>query len=280
MTIFSTLFHRLGQSWRWLLIQLLLTPVLLLLGLAWTRIPEKSFLQVAATFLIPFLLIVSFFELEAGTMRAFARSSKDQTKPPLKLVWGAVAVGVCGVLLWVVWHFVDSFDNHIELWASYLNSQAHGHTRLLTFERIENWLTIAAWILRWIAAPALLLPFAAASAQTAHKLPWRKLLRFLFNWKWWAGVVVAALTGVLLPSRCFTALPSGSVHAQQWHIGLKLSGAYLLAIASWTLILAWLAVLLHPASATEDPAEPSLVPALVGRPDNSNTAKAQETLPK
>jgi hypothetical protein len=257
MTLFATYFRRLGQSWRWLLVQLVLTPVLLLLGIAWTRIPEKNFLQVAATFLLPFLLIVSFLELEAGTMRALATNDGKR----VKLVGGAVGLAVLGFLLWIGWGLVDTFDGQTSAWASYLNSQSPEHTRIFTYERYTRSLTVIAWILRWIFVPGLLLPFAAAVAQWGKRIPWRKVFRLLIEWKWWLGITIAALLAVLIPSYFFDSLPHGTVHAQEWHLGLKLGGAFLLKLVSWVLVLGWLAVLFDRIPETE----PSREVVLFGR---------------
>ena len=57
-----------------------------------------------------------------------------------------------------------------------------------------------------------------------------------------AAVAVAALVGVALPLHFFTAEPSGAVSHQVWAVSFKLAGAYLLAITSWVLVLAWAAV--------------------------------------
>lgn len=239
MTLFATLFRRLGHSWRWLAAQFLLTPMLLLLGLAWTRIPEKNFLQVALTLLLPLLLAISFLELEAGTLRAFATSNGRR----VKLVWGAVGLLAVGLLLWIAWGLCDDVTNHATDWASYLNSQSPAHTRIFTFERYLHAFTVAGWILYWIVTPALLLPVALGVAEAAHRIAWRRVFHLLIDWKWWTGVTLAALLGVLLPSHFFNALPHGTVQAQEWHLSLKLGGAFLLKLASWILILAWLGVL-------------------------------------
>jgi hypothetical protein len=115
---------------------------------------------------------------------------------------------------------------------------------LFTYAHIQLWITTLIWISRWIAVPAKVLPHAVASAQWGWRLPWKKSFSLVFDWRWWFAVAVAALVGVLLPGRFFSALPSGTVSHQVWAVGFKLAGAYLLAITSWVLVLAWAAVLL------------------------------------
>ena len=59
MTYFKDLFHRLGFSWRWILAQFVGILLFLVIGLAWTRLPEKHWWQVALSMLIPVLLAIS-----------------------------------------------------------------------------------------------------------------------------------------------------------------------------------------------------------------------------
>jgi len=59
--------------------------------------------------------------------------------------------------------------------------------------------------MRWVAVPAKVIPYAAASMQWGWRVPWRRILRILWNWQWWLAVVVAALAAVWLPSRFFVA---------------------------------------------------------------------------
>jgi hypothetical protein len=235
------LFRRLRLSWGWIAAQFGGTLLLLLLGLAWTRLPDKHGWQVALSLLIPVLLIISVLELQAGTMRRLA----DDDGKRVKLVWGAATLLVWIALGWAVWALLDWCDDQIPLWAGYLNSRASAHARatLFTYEHIQRWLTILEWILRWVVAPAKIIPYAFASAQWSWRLPWRRILRILWNWRWWLAVVLASLLAVWLPAKSFTELPHGTVSAQVWCVGLKLASAYLLAVSSWVLLLAWVAVL-------------------------------------
>jgi hypothetical protein len=61
----------------------------------------------------------------------------------------------------------------------------------------------------------------------------------LFDWRWWAFMVPAALLAVALPTHFFSADPKGTVHAQIWSVGLKLGGTYLLAMGTWLCALAF-----------------------------------------
>jgi hypothetical protein len=278
MSLFRDLFRRLRLGWRWVAAQFVVTALLLLAGIAWTRLPDKHAWQVALSLLVPIVLAVSALELQAGTVRSFA----DDDGKRVKLVWGALSL-----LLWIAvgaaaWALLDWCDDRIPQWAGYLNSRASAHARakLFTYEHIYLWITYLEWVFRWVIVPAKIVPYAAASAQWGWRLPWRRVIRLLWNWRWWLGVVMAALLAVELPSRFFAAEPSGSVHAQIWHVALKLIATYLLAIGSWVLLLGWLAVLFD--RQRKPPAEEALVavPAPAESPEPDEQASVKLDLPE
>jgi hypothetical protein len=148
-------------------------------------------------------------------------------------------------VVWLCWTLLDKCDDRISQWAGYLNSQApaYARARLFTYEHLVLWMTILEWVFRWVVVPAKIIPWAMASAQTGLRLPWRRVLRLLWNWRWWPAVTVAALLSVWLPSWFFAGDPHGTVSAQIWHVSLKLAASYLLAMSSWVLLVAWNAVL-------------------------------------
>jgi hypothetical protein len=237
----NDLLVRLSRARWWVVAQFGGTLVLIAAGLAWTRLPEKYFVQVALVLLIPLLLAISALELQASTVRSLA----DDDGKRVKLVWGAMTL-----LLWIAvgaafWVFLDWCDDQIPLWAGYLNSRASAHARAIvfTYAHIVRWLTVAEWVLRWVVLPAKLIPYGAASAQWGWRLPVRRILRMLFNWRWWLGVVLAAIAGVAIPANFFASKPHGTVSEQVWAVVLKLALAYLLAVGSWVVLLGWVATL-------------------------------------
>lgn len=242
MSYFSDLASRLRRGWVWVALQFVLTLVLILVGLGWTRIPEKHWWQVLLTLVIPLLLLVSLLELEAGTMRSFANDDGKR----VKLVWGAMALLVWVALYWAMWAILDWCDDQIPVWAGYLNSRAsaNGRATVFTYAHLQLWFTDLEWFLRWVVVPAKMIPYSMASAQWGWRLPLRRITRFLFNWRWWLGVLAAALLSVSLPNRFFTGMPSGTVQQQVSVVIFKVAGTYLLAVTSWVLLLAWVAVLM------------------------------------
>jgi hypothetical protein len=269
----KNLFQTLSRARVWIALQFGLTLLLILLGLVWTRLPDKHFWQVALSLLLQLILAISALELQAGTVRAFAHDDGRR----VKLVWGAITFLVWIAVGWAAWVLLDWCDDQIPLWAGYLNSRASAQATatVFTYQHIGRWLTMLEWFVRWIVVPAKLVPFAATSAQWGPRLPWRRIIRLLWNGRWWLGVVLAALVGVWLSSQFFNAVPEGTVSAQVWTVSLKLAAAYLLAVGSWVLLLAWWAVLFS--RPDKPPIEEALVavPVLSGPPDRELKAREQ-----
>lgn len=274
------LLRRLRSGWRWVAAQFAGTALLILLGIGWTRLPEKHVWQVVLTLVLPPLLAAAALILQAGTMRRFVEDDKRR----VRLVWGALTLLLWLLAAFICWALLDWFDDQIGNWASYLNSQAPAHwrARILTYEHLMRGLHLIEWLLRWVAVPGNLILYAVCTAQWGWRLPWRRLWRVLVSWRWWPAVVLAALLGEALPASFFVSAPTGNVSAQVWHVGLKLAGAYLLAVASWVLLLGWSATLLMRTEAPRQPADEELVavPVLTGPKGGMRTATAELPLPE
>lgn len=272
MSNVKSLFQHLANGRRWIVLQFVLTPALILVGIAWTRLPDKHRWQVALDLLLPLVLVICALELEAATVRAFAANDGRR----VKLIWGAVTLLVWIAIGAAFWALLDWCDDQIPLLAGYLNSKASAHSRsiVFTYAHIVHWLTIAEWILRWIVLPGKLIVLGAASAQWGWRLPVRRSYRILLSGRWWLAVVVAAFIGVWLPSEFFTGLPHGTVSAQVWAVILKLTAGYLLSVGTWVLLLAWVATLFD----RQNPPEEEVlvaVPVLTGPPQGTRGAVAE-----
>jgi hypothetical protein len=267
MSIWKDLLRRLHVSLGWVAAQFWATLLIVPAGVGWTRIPERHSWLVGLTLLLPLLMLAATLVLEAGTMRSFL----GQDVRRARFAAGALTLLVWIAVVGIAWFLLDWCDDQIPQWTSYLNSRAsaNARARFVTYEHITIWLSVLEWILRWIVVPAKVIPHALASAQWGWRLPWRKLLRLMLNWRWWIGVVMAALVGVLVPSYFFNGVPHGTVTHQVWAVILKVAGACLLAIASWILLLAWAAVLL-----TRDSRE-----CATTRNSNSGTVRRPVKLP-
>lgn len=274
MTNVKSLFHCLSHARRWVVLQFVLTALIILAGIGWTRLPDKHLWQVVLDLVIPLVLGICALELQAGTVRAFADSDGRR----VKFVWGAVSLLVWIAIGAAFWALLDWCDDQIPEWAGYLNSQASAHARsvVFTYTHIVRWLTIAEWILRWIVLPGKLVVLGAASAQWGWRLPMRRIYRILLSGRWWLAVILAAFVGVWLPSRFFIGLPHGTVSAQVWLVILKLAAVYLLAVGTWVLLLAWVAALFARQIPPEEEEEALVaVPVLTGQPHGEQSAVAE-----
>ncbi len=259
----NDLFHRLRSSIAWVAAQFWATLLLIFAGVAWTRLPDSYAWQVGLTLFVPLVLLAVALLLEAGTVRRLFHD--EQRRVPLWL--GVLTLLVWAAIAWAAWALLDWCSDQIPDWAGYLNSRASAHLRatVFTYDHIQSWLTFLVWVFRWIALPAKVIPWAMASAQWGWRLPWRKIIRLLLNWRWWLAVIIAALVAVEWPNHFFTGEPHGTVSHQVWSVMLKLAGSYLLAVVCWVLLLAWCAVLLcRTVPNKKQPDEDSLVPASVG----------------
>jgi len=261
VSYFNETFRRIGKAWAWVAAQFWVTLLLVIAVLAWTRLPDQHSWQILLSLLVPLLLIIAMLLLQACTMRTLT----DDEGKRVKLIPGAATLVVWVAVVWACWIILDWCDDRIPQWAGYLNSQASTHTRarLLTYEHLQHWFVLAEWILRWIIVPAIMIPYAMASVQWGWRIPLRRVLRLLWNWRWWPAVVLAALIGVALPVRFFASEPQGTVAHQVWIVVLKLVGTYLLAVICWVLLLAWAAVLLVRTQRGANPSSDSFVPAPV-----------------
>lgn len=261
MSKWNDLGRRLRVSLPWIGAQFWATLLVVLAGLAWTRLPDKHAWQVMLSLLIPLVLLAAVLVLEAGTMRRLV----NQEQGRIRFFVGAVTLLVWIALIWIAWALLDWCDDRVPLWAGYLNSKTPAalRERLFSYEHFQLWLTGLVWIFRWIAVPAKVIPHAIASAQWGWRLPWRKVWRVLLNWRWWLAVVLAALIGVALTGHFFNGVPQGTVVHQVWAVILKLAGAYLLAVVSWLMLLAWAAVMIAHTKSADGPLEDAQVTAPV-----------------
>jgi hypothetical protein len=244
MSALKELSRRLLREWRWIAAQFAGMLLLALLGLSWTRLPDRHGWQVLLSLLLPLVIIAAALTLQAATMRAFLESRENR----VRLAWGALTLLVWVAVVWAFWWLLDWCDNHFWDWASYLNSKAPAHwrARVFTYAHILHWFVVAQWILRWIVTPAKVIPYAMASVQWGWRLRWRRVLHLLWSWRWWLAVTLAACAAVLLPRHLFAGLPGGTVSHQVWTVILKLLASWVLAIGSWVVLLGWAAVLIAP----------------------------------
>jgi MFS family permease len=135
---------------------------------------------------------------------------------------------------------------------------------------------IAPCVVGLLVAPAILLPLAAASAMWGLRLPWRRLLQLIVEWRWWLGLIAATVMGIALPALLKASMQGDDIF---WKMGLGPVVIGLLAMGSWLLLLGWLAVLFN-RSLPHVKEELAEIPALTGPPEPDKQASVKLPLPE
>ncbi len=239
-SLFADLLGRLQRSRAWVGAQFWAIFCFILAGIAWASAPSEPAWQASLFSLAPPLLAAAMLILQAITMRSLM--GEDPKRAPF--LWGTLALLGWAAVIVAVWALLVWCDRALPLWVAWLSAHAQPQATMLTAWRAEGWFEAGAWVLRWIVVPAAAVPCAMAAAQWGGDLPWRKIGRMLLGWRWWTGVVLAALVGVALPDGLFAAAPDGSIPHQIIALFLRLGVAFVLAVGSWVLLLGWAAVLL------------------------------------
>lgn len=269
---------RLAHSWPWIIAQFAGILIFIVIGLAWTRVPDKSAWDVFLTLALPMVLVTALLLIEANTIRRLM----DDENGRAHLMWAVFFFAIWIALGLVAWLLLDWCDDRIPDWASYLNSRfpARSRAAVLTYEHLQLWLVLIEWVLRWIVIPGKLILCLLETSQWGWRVPLRKVLRVMLNWRWWLVVVICSLIAVAWPSTFFAGIPHGTVSSQVWAVALKLVATYMLAVAAWLILLAWAAALLSESKPTLDAGEPEPVPALVSPPDTGKRGSVSLPLPE
>jgi len=242
--MFRDLFRRLQAARLWLLLQFFSFPLLILIGIGWTRLSEKNLLDVVLSLILPLILFAALLILQSATLRRLLAPLTDFHASFLQ---ATLVLLPAVVLVLLVGYLLGRYDDHISSWAALLNSKAPAawRARTLTFEHLSFWMNGIEWLLRWVALPWLLIPFVTAAAERGWSLDWGAALRILFDWRWLLAVLLLALFGVALPGKFFSTTPRGTLSTQIWSVSLKLGAAYLFLFIGWVLVFAWSAVFLR-----------------------------------
>ena len=116
----NDLFRRLRSSIAWVAAQFWATLLLILAGVAWTRLPDSYAWQVGLTLFVPFCCLLAALLLEAGTMRSLFKD--EQRRVHLGL--GVLTLLVLAAIAWAAWALLDWCSDQIPEWAGYLNSRS------------------------------------------------------------------------------------------------------------------------------------------------------------
>ena len=99
------------------------------------------------------------------------------------------------------------------------------------------------WILQWIAIPAVIAPWAVATAQTCFRIPWKRVALLLTNWRWWLGAAAAGTLSCLVPALFYAVFWNDGVLISPWREFFFRSLHALLEIGGWVLLFGWAALM-------------------------------------
>lgn len=218
----ETLFACLRASKKWMFGWTCLITASISFDLAVDALPEK--LQSSGWLIASggILLSVVALVLQIGMIRAMTRKEAA----PVRLIWA-----VLSLLLWLA-------------------------------IAIGSWLLLSGWkheflggFLGWFVVPGLLMPWFVASARWGLKLQFRRVMRVMFNWRWWLGLVIAMLVGIVLPGAIKTAFSAGRSTSNAWVNTMWSDLPDLITLATWVVLVGWVVTLLadgyKPAENTE-----------------------------
>jgi hypothetical protein len=226
---------------RWAVLALLVWVV------AWTELPYVSGLPPAWAWtggLFVGAVCLALVVLQVFLMRALITAEEKRSG----VVWGLLSLLAWGVVGLVIAVLVSLY--------------AH---------------SMVAIALCWVIGPAVLVPFAMASAQWGFRLPWGRVLRIVGAWKWWVGVVLAAILGAGLPAMLLVVTSNGDDALKglaAWVVRLI---ANLISAAVWVVLLGWLAVLF---GRQNPPKEEVMVREPVGVGPKEDVRRAKADLPE
>jgi hypothetical protein len=156
------------------------------------------------------LVMIAALAVQTGMLRSLIKNGARRVRP----VWGALALLLWGMLYAVAFSMQDD----------YLPGQ------------------IWQWILSCVIAPAIIFPFAAASAVWGWRLSWLRALRVMCAWRWWLGVLLAG-TIAISAELYFDHLRA---YEYVWDVdlatGLKMGAVDMLEMGVWIVLIVWLAV--------------------------------------
>jgi hypothetical protein len=175
------------------------------------RLPSNLRAQNWILIPVAIAMLVLLMIVQTGMLRAMIGGEGNR----VRFVWGALSM-----LVWIVPALAIAF--------------------LIDLFHAPVYLQLASWVV----LPALFIPLGAVSTQRALRLPWRRILRVLYNWQWWIGVLFATIMGAAL-ANLFEPSASNAAGSLPEEIPvLRTILARVLSFGSWVVLMGWVTVLL------------------------------------
>jgi len=230
--------------WIWL-IQFFGNIALFILFALWLWIPDARWWQLACGVLAALGLLCGTFVLHGGTLNYLRDRSTGEHACLEKTFWRAfrhvLAIAIWLFVAWLVWAQAGRLDALSDQFPTFLRSELPVWLRRhVTLNALDDAYAICEFVLQWIVAPALLLPFALQAANSGFRgfgkkgfAAWAGTIRRV---EYWIAVTIAAVVGVWASNWDLSWRPTGpgaTLNAESVSLGLRLFAAYLLIVASW-----------------------------------------------
>jgi len=219
---------------------ILATPLIVLAAAVWTRVPEKHWWQVGLTLLLPLAMLAATLVLEVGTMRGFLQNDERR----VRFAWGALTLLVWIAVVWLAWFILDWCDDQIPQWASYLNSRASrtpapGSSLTSTFQPGSAYWSGSSAGLWFRESDSARNRFGTVGKSSAvAKSDARVVELAVVDRRSGCGAGGRIVAELFLPQRAAWNRDPPGVGRDP-----ETGRSYLLAMASWVLLLAWAAAL-------------------------------------
>jgi hypothetical protein len=193
------------------------------------------------------LAAVAVLVLHGGTLNYFRNIHEDKTaritlRPAfVQALKHLLAIAVCVFVLHVLEHLIGEMDFYRQTLPGYLRSEFPAWLRRMISEpRLDAIYADLVWILRWIIAPGLLLPFALSAASRGFRGliafgDWRRTIGKLV---YWITLVIASLIGVYCVDKLMgwkLNPETATLAGEQASFAIRLFFASLLGIFAWLL---------------------------------------------
>lgn len=236
------------HNWRLWLIQFIGNPLLFLLFAGWLLIPVANTLYIILNALVAILLIAATATLHGGTLNYFSENDTSLYAPLkktfLRALRNVVPILICAAVLFLLWMLMDKFDGLQETFPTYLRSTLSASTRKhISVSTLTNIFGAAAFALRWILMPGLILPFAAAGSNSGfHGLAvggFRRMKNAIGSFSYWLILTLAAIVGVYATETILDLTPNfatSTYHHELFSLVIRLVISYTLALIAWMVI--------------------------------------------
>ena len=233
-----------GRLW---LLQLVANLILLALLVAWLLVPVASNLHLIVNFVFASVLIVAVLWLHGGTLNYFVDRQRSESAP----LWSAfrralshlIPFAVCVAVLCLLWLLVGKLDAYQPAFPAYLRSTLPVSIRRhVTLPALDTLFSVFLFVIRWILAPGLLLPFFAQTADCGFRgfgpqgfYAWKKTVSSV---AYWLVLLIAALLGVFATQKLMAWTPdfkTSTFHSEAISFAARFFFAYVFGLFSWML---------------------------------------------